>query len=195
MVPHVIEPAEERVTKILRSFKEPIVSDVFARVVPDAFGRIQFRPVGREREHFHISAVRSEPVRDFRLGVIRGIVLNQVDAVTAAIEGGHHHLLHESQIGLPLKVIFLMEVDEIGVVQTDRSKDLLGMALPQRGNLRLAATLGPGGMQGGRSEEHTSELQSPDHLVCRLLLEKKKINKKIKKQIIINSKNELLDME
>src|SRR5690348_18124874 len=30
----------------------------------------------------------------------------------------------------------------------------------------------------GRSEEHTSELQSPVHLVCRLLLEKKK-----KKQI------------
>src|SRR5258708_30088582 len=27
---------------------------------------------------------------------------------------------------------------------------------------------------GVRSEEHTSELQSPDHLVCRLLLEKKK---------------------
>src|SRR5947208_12481627 len=27
-----------------------------------------------------------------------------------------------------------------------------------------------------RSEEHTSELQSPDHLVCRLLLEKKNIN-------------------
>src|SRR5258708_23972952 len=31
-----------------------------------------------------------------------------------------------------------------------------------------------------RSEEHTSELQSPDHLVCRLLLEKKK-NMRIKK--------------
>src|SRR5258708_27315373 len=27
--------------------------------------------------------------------------------------------------------------------------------------------------RGARSEEHTSELQSPDHLVCRLLLEKK----------------------
>src|SRR5258708_10541452 len=35
---------------------------------------------------------------------------------------------------------------------------------------RLA--LGRAGLQ--RSEEHTSELQSPDHLVCRLLLEKKK---------------------
>src|SRR5258708_13577926 len=30
------------------------------------------------------------------------------------------------------------------------------------------------GKWGFRSEEHTSELQSPDHLVCRLLLEKKK---------------------
>src|SRR5947208_15473590 len=35
--------------------------------------------------------------------------------------------------------------------------------------------------QAKRSEEHTSELQSPDHLVCRLLLEKKK-KKKIKIQ-------------
>src|SRR5690348_17638247 len=31
-----------------------------------------------------------------------------------------------------------------------------------------------------RSEEHTSELQSPVHLVCRLLLEKKKKNSHIK---------------
>src|SRR5438552_9404225 len=31
-----------------------------------------------------------------------------------------------------------------------------------------------------RSEEHTSELQSPDHLVCRLLLEKKKNTKQKK---------------
>src|SRR3989454_4504956 len=30
------------------------------------------------------------------------------------------------------------------------------------------------GRLGGRSEEHTSELQSPCNLVCRLLLEKKK---------------------
>src|SRR5258708_18654305 len=33
-----------------------------------------------------------------------------------------------------------------------------------------------------RSEEHTSELQSPDHLVCRLLLEKKKIYNRMKKE-------------
>src|SRR5688500_19256733 len=33
----------------------------------------------------------------------------------------------------------------------------------------------PASVPGGRSEEHTSELQSPCNLVCRLLLEKKKI--------------------
>src|SRR5215475_15549798 len=37
----------------------------------------------------------------------------------------------------------------------------------------------------GRSEEHTSELQSRENLVCRLLLEKKK---KKKKQILVKKK-------
>src|SRR5437762_9828891 len=37
---------------------------------------------------------------------------------------------------------------------------------------------------GARSEEHTSELQSPMYLVCRLLLEKKK-NKTIKEHSLL----------
>src|SRR5258708_11496354 len=40
---------------------------------------------------------------------------------------------------------------------------------PRRGSRKVASARRP-----TRSEEHTSELQSPDHLVCRLLLEKKK---------------------
>src|SRR5947208_8095957 len=40
-----------------------------------------------------------------------------------------------------------------------------------RGPITVNYILGP---RLARSEEHTSELQSPDHLVCRLLLEKKK---------------------
>src|SRR5258708_28723044 len=43
---------------------------------------------------------------------------------------------------------------------------------PGTGTLRWRSTGVTAGLQG-RSEEHTSELQSPDHLVCRLLLEKK----------------------
>src|SRR5215475_14822636 len=40
----------------------------------------------------------------------------------------------------------------------------------------------PGYTAGGRSEEHTSELQSRENLVCRLLLEKKKKKKKPPKE-------------
>src|SRR6266487_6157673 len=48
------------------------------------------------------------------------------------------------------------------------------LALPAKDivSLRLGATPNPAAkLQGIRSEEHTSELQSPVHLVCRLLLE------------------------
>src|SRR5258708_31971811 len=47
---------------------------------------------------------------------------------------------------------------------------------PNTGHLRLRPK---------RSEEHTSELQSPDHLVCRLLLEKKKENNRIVGQTVM----------
>src|SRR5438876_5858439 len=47
----------------------------------------------------------------------------------------------------------------------------------------VALLLGAG--VAARSEEHTSELQSPVHLVCRLLLEKKK--KKITPSDTVNS--------
>src|SRR5207253_10526507 len=40
----------------------------------------------------------------------------------------------------------------------------------------VAPTARPKWARSGRSEEHTSELQSRGHLVCRLLLEKKKKN-------------------
>src|SRR5687768_18569303 len=44
---------------------------------------------------------------------------------------------------------------------------------PSASSLRSSSTCSPGSA-GSRSEEHTSELQSRLHLVCRLLLEKKK---------------------
>src|SRR5207244_12353318 len=55
-----------------------------------------------------------------------------------------------------------------------------GRAVPRRRSRRGSQRAAP----KARSEEHTSELQSPDHLVCRLLLEKKKKKIKIKKKKI-----------
>src|SRR5256885_12158957 len=51
------------------------------------------------------------------------------------------------------------------------ARDLLGQRLPRR-----AARDGDDAQELLRSEEHTSELQSPCNLVCRLLLETKKYN-------------------
>src|SRR3989442_9957678 len=61
---------------------------------------------------------------------------------------------------------FLMAVDEIAAVSGRLIRSLETNALPR--NREQEAT---------RSEEHTSELQSRPHLVCRLLLEKKKKKK------------------
>src|SRR5258708_26891593 len=61
-----------------------------------------------------------------------------------------------------------------------------GMQMPP-GDKVMHAALHIGDTQVLRSEEHTSELQSPDHLVCRLLLEKKK--KRTTPNTKANSKN------
>src|SRR5690554_7225434 len=53
---------------------------------------------------------------------------------------------------------------EQGIVDAEGVEDFVGLLLEDAS-------------PGVRSEEHTSELQSRPHLVCRLLLEKKKKNK------------------
>src|SRR3712207_7516660 len=57
-----------------------------------------------------------------------------------------------------------------------RSKDISTQGAPagQRRSRALCASPHRGGGRHDRSEEHTSELQSRQYLVCRLLLEKKK---------------------
>src|SRR5437867_4954008 len=52
-----------------------------------------------------------------------------------------------------------------------------------------------GWIQPKRSEEHTSELQSPYDLVCRLLLEKKKKNKKHRAPLDSQHRTPLIDLD
>src|SRR5258708_23697050 len=84
----------------------------------------------------------------------------------------------------PYTTLFRSEVQlvtylGVGQAAYDQSHDL---AFPvgeqvKAGGRGHVGDLRPGG-EPIRSEEHTSELQSPDHLVCRLLLEKKKKNRR-----------------
>src|SRR5690348_17478729 len=67
----------------------------------------------------------------------------------------------------------VLEGGEVRSVVVHRHQGVVQVrALPRRQQAVVDAD------QVGRSEEHTSELQSPVHLVCRLLLEKKKQKRK-----------------
>src|SRR5438034_7306127 len=74
-----------------------------------------------------------------------------------------------------------------------RSLAALAKLHPDEVRLVLPAPGDPRGLPG-RSEEHTSELQSHSDLVCRLLLEKKKKRNK-RKQIQVNSRTSVLTSE
>src|SRR5205809_2762597 len=82
----------------------------------------------------------------------------------------------------PYTTLFRSVVDEVVAVDVI-DEAVVVVVPPVAGDL---AGVGPdvGGQVGVRSEEHTSELQSRLHLVCRLLLEKKKKQKT--QQIILH---------
>src|SRR3989442_8130144 len=71
-------------------------------------------------------------------------------------------------------------LDEIAALKPERIVISPGPGVPQEAGIsvelirRFAGKIPILGVCLGRSEEHTSELQSRPHLVCRLLLEKKK---------------------
>src|SRR2546429_8676720 len=78
--------------------------------------------------------------------------------------------LHDA---LPICAVRAFHQRAMGVIQlrrAGRDADMAGPALRHVHSFRDHLQTG----NGGRSEEHTSELQSRLHLVCRLLLEKKK---------------------
>src|SRR2546426_5999135 len=68
----------------------------------------------------------------------------------------------------PYTTLFRSAVDHRGRNRSRMIERTLTIRFPPRRQFRRCAP------QNSRSEEHTSELQSPCNLVCRLLLEKKK---------------------
>src|SRR2546422_3457487 len=73
-------------------------------------------------------------------------------------------------------VLLLEQIEQYGAEDDEAKDDLLAVTL-NAGQVHPVLNHGDGQSTDERSEEHTSELQSRLHLVCRLLLEKKK-NKK-----------------
>jgi len=153
VAPHLLERAEEGAAKFSRRLEETIMRRVLACVVPDTLLSVKFGPVGWQLKDFQVAQMLGKVVIGLLFLVIGGIILNEINAVTSPIKRGQEYLIDESQIRLPREIIFLMEIGELGVVQPNGSKDLLGIALSTCGNLRLVAPSRPGGMKSGRLAE------------------------------------------
>src|SRR2546422_656754 len=115
------------------------------------------------------AAARAQPSeRTIRFYVTKGLVSPPEGRGTAATYSYRHFLqllwikLRQMEGGTLAAITKEMQ-DQTGDVLERRAAQVLGASLPLPDRLPLR-----------RSEEHTSELQSRLHLVCRLLLEKKK---------------------
>src|SRR5690554_7288607 len=74
----------------------------------------------------------------------------------------------------PNKRVFILTRSGFGGIQRTAAAIWSGDIVSRWADLKDQIAAGIGVGLSGRSEEHTSELQSRPHLVCRLLLEKKK---------------------
>ena len=105
-----------------------------------------------------------------RYPFLRDAMRQVAGRVTSTMLRQMKKLIAESSLPEPVKRTILYGALSNLVIDVGRRAGIGGL-LPQRAQ-------GPDGPGGGdccaRSEEHTSELQSPANLVCRLLLEKKK---------------------
>src|SRR5205807_5814036 len=98
----------------------------------------------------------------------------------AALDGGHDHRnlrlpARRIRVGRCSALPELREADYAAIERADRAGDSAGRDLQaRRPDHDPGAHCSRKEGRVSRSEEHTSELQSPCNLVCRLLLEKKK---------------------
>src|SRR5438552_9035401 len=149
----------------MRLLPEPCVTTVLASLHRDA---VDFLETGHTA--LHLLETRAPQIPHAFLGSLRANLRRAPQGENDAHDrlrdrqhliDAHPALVAVGAVGTSLGREDLHSGGEIGLGEA-----LLEQGLPRDLQWLLAVT--------ARSEEHTSELQSPDHLVCRLLLEKKK---------------------
>jgi hypothetical protein len=118
---------------------------IFSGVLPQSFGGIKLGRVGRKLVDFQPVALGFEPVPDFRLLVIGGVVLNENGPPAAVMRNKE---TEEVQIGASIEDGGL-RIMEAGLPNFHGAQDLDAFAFPSDGNFRGMTDSAPGGMQGG----------------------------------------------
>ena len=118
--------------------------------MPELLRRIEVRRIGWKRKHFDLAVVFGKELQDFRLLVIRSVVLDEIHPMAAAIRVRQQVSVDEGELRLRVAVFGLVPPHKIAARHTDRPQDFLGVAFSARGNLRLLAAPRPSAIQGGR---------------------------------------------
>src|SRR5271157_769653 len=121
------------------------MSSIFAGVLPQPFGGIEFGRVGRELVDFQPVPVRLEPVPDLGVLMIRGVVLNENGPAAAIMRG---QAMQKIQVGGSIEDRGLRIV-EAGTPKFDRAQDLHTLPFSADRDLGWMAEPAPGNVQGG----------------------------------------------
>src|SRR5690606_17269776 len=105
--------------------------------------------------------------------VWRRVMVNSVHEEGTVIEPTLWRIASSPSIVVAQLLTTASPAASAGAAAADGSAEAAGSVAPAASVACVSAVAGSAGAVGERSEEHTSELQSRENLVCRLLLEKK----------------------
>src|SRR5256885_6169720 len=113
-------------------------------------------------------AGRDRARRDDKAGPASGSRMEERVACVQPGDAPHHGQAQTMPVDMPGGACAFIGLENLSCRFGRKARSLVA-----DGNQQVTGRIAAGG-QGDRSEEHTSELQSPCNLVCRLLLEKKR---------------------
>jgi len=115
------ERSEEGMAQRRRAVEVAVVRAGLSGVRPEPLCCLEVRSLGREREPFDLAVVFGKILQDFRLLMIRGVVLNQIDPMATAVIMRQQVAVDESQIRLGVEVFGLVSPHKIAVRHADRA--------------------------------------------------------------------------
>ena len=142
---HFPEDTYQGSQEVIPAAEKTVMRSVSAGMLPESFGGVEFRGVGRQLMHLQPMTVGLEPSPDLRIFMIGGIILNQHRPWTAIAPG---ELFEEAQISRGIEDR-LLTIVEPGSPEFDGSKDFYILALAGDRNFHRTAHTAPGGVQRG----------------------------------------------